>query len=279
VPTDRLDAANGRLSAATDVMDELIGPPLGVALFALAAAAPFIVDAGSFAISALLLATIAGSFRAARAPQHTSLREEIGEGLRFVRSSRVLLILAAGIGALAFFNVANLAVLVLYVTRTLGLPSAGYGYLLMTIAIGGVLASLTVERITQRWDNVHVLAVAVAVNGGGYLLLAIAHGPALATVGTFAWGAGVSTGMIISIGLRQALTPDHLLGRVMSVFRVLVGLGGVIGALLGGVVADAAGLRMPYLVSGVVQLALAPVFGITLVRARRAAAVADGPTG
>jgi MFS family permease len=73
------------------------------------------------------------------------------------------------------------------------------------------------------------------------------------------------------MGMRQSLTPDHLLGRVMSVFRVLVGLGGVLGALLGGALADAAGLRAPYVWSGVVQLVITPLFVVSLHRARRAA--------
>jgi MFS family permease len=60
------------------------------------------------------------------------------------------------------------------------------------------------------------------------------------------------------------LTPDHLLGRVMSVFRVLLGLGGVLGALLGGVVATALGLRSPYLISGIAQMAMVPFFALAL---------------
>jgi predicted MFS family arabinose efflux permease len=271
VPPERLHAANGRLAAATDVMDELLGPPTGAALFALAAWAPFVFDAGTFALSAILLTTIAGAFQPDRAVPEApvSLRNEIGEGLRFVRDSPVLRVLAGGTGMLALFNAANLAVLVLFALRTLDLPRAGYGYLLMTIAIGGVLGSLGVERLAQRWRDTTVLVAAVACNGAAYVLLATSHGPALASVATVVWGASVSTGMTISIGMRQASTPDHLLGRVMSVFRVFVGVGGVLGALLGGVLADAIGLRAPYLWSGIVQLGLTPVFAIALSRASR----------
>jgi hypothetical protein len=299
VPIERLDAANGRLSAAIDTMDELIGPPTGVALFAIAASAPFLVDAGTFAISAVLLATIAGTFRAAGfgAPAATplagsadtagseesaidaldtadsapepSLRREIGEGLRFVRRSRLLTTLGLGTGMLALFGAANLAVLVVYALdpHGLDLPQAGYGYLLMTIAIGGILGSLFVERLTRRYDHILVLAVAVGLNGVGYLTFALANNLIVATAATIVWGAAISVGMIISVGLRQSLTPDHLLGRVMSVFRVLVGLGGVLGALLGGVVADIA-LRAPYLCSGITQIVLAPVFGAALAKGR-----------
>jgi MFS family permease len=276
VPSERLDAANGRLAAATDVMDELLGPPTGVALFAIAASAPFVFDAATFALSALLLATITGAFRAERVVPTTaaaapSFRREIAEGLRFVRDTHVLRVLASATGMLAFFSSANLAVLVLFVLETLDLPRAGYGYLLMTIAIGGVLGSLAVERLTRRFGRVPVIVAAVGANGAAYLLLAASRGPAVATVATVLWGGSVSIGMTISIGMRQMRTPDRLLGRVMSVFRVLVGVGGVAGALLGGAVAGAAGLRAPYLWSGVIQLAVTPLFAIVLTRAERRA--------
>jgi hypothetical protein len=45
----------------------------------------------------------------------------------------------------------------------------------------------------------------------------------------------------------------------------------VLGALLGGALADAAGLRAPYVWSGVVQLVITPLFVVSLHRARRAA--------
>jgi MFS family permease len=269
VPTERLHAANGRLAAATDVMDELLGPPTGVALFALAAWVPFVFDAGTFAISAIFLASLAGTFRAERAGRRPTLRREIGEGLRFVRESRLLRVLAGGTGMLAFFSSANLAVLVLFALETLDLPKAGYGYLLMTIAIGGVLGSLAVEWMVKRWRETTVLTAAVAGNGAAYVLLALSHGPLEASIATVVWGFSVSTGMTISIGMRQTRTPDALLGRVMSVFRVLVGIGGVLGALAGGVLANAFGLRAPYLCSGITQLVLAPVFGFAIASAAR----------
>src|SRR4051794_9700370 len=212
VPVERLDAANGRLAAATDTTQELLGPPAGVALFALAAAAPFVFDAGTFAVSAVVLATIAGSFRPIREGRRSTFRREIGEGLRFVRRSTTLRVLASGTGMLAFFSSANVAVLVLFALETLGLPRAGYGYLLMTLAIGGVLGSLGVERLTKRWRNVWVLTGAVAANGAAYVLLGLSNGPVVATVATVVWGGSISTGMTVSIGMRQSRAPDELLG-------------------------------------------------------------------
>jgi MFS family permease len=269
VPSERLDAANGRLAAATDLMDELIGPPTAAWLFGLAAWVPFLFDAGTFAVSALLLATIAGAYRPERIGRRGTLRREIGEGLQFVRRTPTLRVLATGTGMLAFFSSANLAVLVLFVSETLELSAAGFGWMLTTIAIGGLLGSLGVERLTQRWSATAVLSGAVAANGLAYVAFGLSDAVAPAVGAAAIWGASISVGMTVSIGMRQSLAPDHLLGRVMSVFGVVVGVGGVTGALLGGALADAIGLRAPYLLSGIVQVVLTPLFAYELRRAAR----------
>ena len=82
--------------------------------------------------------------------------------------------------------------------------------------------------------------------------------------------------------LRQALTPDRLLGRVISAFR-LFSYGAVpLGSLLGGVLARSFGLRAPFVVAGVViplaaVLCLPAVNARTLAEARADAGLGPGP--
>ncbi len=68
VPAPALDRANGRLLAAERATNELAGPPLGAALFGVSVALPFVVDAVSFAVSAVLLAVLHGARRRGRSP-------------------------------------------------------------------------------------------------------------------------------------------------------------------------------------------------------------------
>ena len=63
-----LEMANGRQYAAEVVANTFVGPPLGGVLFAVAVSVPFWIDSGSFLIAALLIATLAGSFRPAPRP-------------------------------------------------------------------------------------------------------------------------------------------------------------------------------------------------------------------
>ena len=67
VATPQLERANGRLYAGEVVTNVFVGPPIGGILFAVAASVPFWLDSASFLVAALLVATIAGSFRPAGA--------------------------------------------------------------------------------------------------------------------------------------------------------------------------------------------------------------------
>jgi MFS family permease len=76
---------------------------------------------------------------------------------------------------------------------------------------------------------------------------------------------------VVTVTLRQQIVPGHLLGRVNSVYRML-GWGLMpLGALAGGFVAHAAGLRAPYVVAGLLCLLSALVTLPLLLSANRAA--------
>jgi hypothetical protein len=112
-----------------------------------------------------------------------------------------------------------------------------------------------------RWLLAHRLLRALAVMVAMINLLGTAHDAILVLFASSPWVAGALLGVtglvvvtfnVVGGSLRQALTPDHLLGRVISTFR-LFSYGAVpLGALLGGVVARTFGLRAPFLLAGVV---------------------------
>ena len=122
------------------------------------------------------------------------------------------------------------------------------------------------------------LTLAIAVSAGSFFVpvlwaqpVAVAASLAVGAFGGLVWN-------VITVSLRQSLVPDELLGRVNSAYR-LVGWGTMpLGALTGGLVADAFGLRAPFLVAGVVALLLAAWLSLTvsnrsIARARRRAVV------
>ncbi len=101
VPKEHLDRANGRLFAAELVTNQFAGGPIGGALFAVAAALPFLLDAGTFGVSAVLILALRGSFRVSEpgTPRKTGMLAEIGEGIGWLLCHRLLLALAIMLGA------------------------------------------------------------------------------------------------------------------------------------------------------------------------------------
>jgi MFS family permease len=139
VPKECLERANGRLFAAELSANEFAGPPLGGALFAVAAALPFLVDAGTFAASAAMLLALRGRFRVAPAegPAGKTIAAEIAEGIAWLLRHRLLLVLAIMLGAGNLTFSATFSVLVLFAQDVLGLGSVGYGVLLTAGASAG----------------------------------------------------------------------------------------------------------------------------------------------
>lgn len=286
VAKDQLETANGRLYSAEIVGQHFAGPPIGAFLFGAAAAAPFLLDAASFGLAALLVLFLHGSFRPPPRPgtraerRKRTMRADIAEGIRWLRSHRLLRLLAIVLGIVNLVESATMAIFVLYALEELGLSQGQFGLLLTAGAVGGLAGSIVAPSLSARLGPGRLLVAAVAVTGAATMLPGIWVQPmvvviALALNGLFgvAWN-------VVTVSLRQTIVPDDLLGRVNSAYR-LMGWGTMpLGALLGGALAEAFGLRVPFLAGGatvlLISLALVPeVTNRRLAEAR--AGVATGP--
>jgi MFS family permease len=265
VHRDALEIANGRMYAAEIVSNQFIGPPLGAFLFAATAAAPFLLDAGSFGIAALVVLGLRGSFRPVRdlaAEQaRPTIRADIAEGLRWLRHHQLLRSLAVVLGVINLVDAAAVAVFVLYALEVLGLSQEGYGVLLTAGGVGALVGSLAARSLSTKVGPGSFLIIAVFGIGIATLLPAVWTSPVSAGISIASMGA-ISVGWnVVTVSLRQAIVPDELLGRVNGAYR-LVGLGFMpIGALLGGLLARTYGLRAPFYVGGIMSL----VIGVVMI--------------
>ena len=269
VPKGRLEKANGRLIAAQMITNESAGPLLGGALFALAASAPFLLDAGTFAVSAALVLALRGRFRVERTggASATTLLAEIAEGLRWLSGHRVLLTLAVMLGVSGFALMSTFSILVLYAQDVLGLGEFGYGVLLSASVFGGVAGSLLAGRIGALVGTGRtifgIFALGIVVHVG----LALATSPYLAGAMLALEAFHAMVWNVLTISLRQALIPAGLLGRVGSAFR-MIGLGGqALGALAGGLLAQAFGIIAPFWFAAAINAVLA-AFALVLLSNR-----------
>jgi MFS family permease len=158
------------------------------------------------------------------------------------------------VAILAFCQAMVLAEMVLYGTHDLHLSQTAYGLAFAAFSSGNILGSLAASRVRARLGDFGAIVAASICAGVPYLALALTNTVALAVVVMFIEAVAVAVGNVTTLTLRQHLIPQHLLGRVGSVFRTLVYGSIPLGALVGGVIAAAATVRWAFAVAGALQL-------------------------
>jgi MFS family permease len=258
----RLVEANAKITLG-ETSAALVGPGLAGGLIQILTA-PFaiVIDALTFFVSALLLRRIHAPNDVPQAGPRQSVGAEIVEGLRLVRDNRTLLALAWLAGLWQLLHHMQLAVLILFATRDLGLSAGAIGIAYAFGGLGCVLAAASAERLSARLGVGPVIVYGLMFTAIAWQAFGLISGSvAFATLAlgiamlTFDFG-GVLFG-INYLALRQAITPDRLLGRMTATMRFLTVAAAPLGSFAGGVLATAIGLRNTLLAVGVLGLALA----------------------
>jgi MFS family permease len=254
VGRERILEANSKL-ATTEALAEVTTPGVaGVLVQAITAPLALLVDALSFLCSALPIALIRTPERPpAPAAERHDVRRQIAAGLRTVLGDPLLRSLAGYAAARSFFGNFIGALYTLYALRDLGLGPVLLG---ITVGIGGasnLVGAVLVGPVTRRWGVGPTLVGAALVGGVATVLIPLARGPVAVAFGVLAasqaFDAIYPLYDVNALSLRQAVTPDALLGRVNASVRVLEGGLAPLGALVGGLLGDALGVRPTLLVA------------------------------
>jgi MFS family permease len=288
VDAEHLEKGNGRMYAAELVANQFVGPPLAALLLATGFVLPVLFDAASFGLSAGLVFAIVATKRAPRvldpeAPP--SFKAEMAEGFRWLWRHDLLRTLAVTLGMLNLLGQMGGGLLVLYGQEVLDTSVGEFAAVSTLGAVGGVVGGWTASAVAKRI-------------GSGPSLGTCLWGGAVCSIGfglVSAWPIAalfifviVFTGTlwnVITVSLRQTIIPDHLLGRVNSVYRFFgwgaIPIGGLIGgvmvAVLDGPLSRDWALRTPWIVAGVVQLLLSAAVSRRLTSAAIDGARAAGP--
>jgi MFS family permease len=264
VPRERLTEANGRLQATASAAE--VGGPGLAGLIVQAVGAPFALalDALSFLVSAVTLRLIRIPEPEPAIPSGPrDLRREIADGVRFLRSQPLLRACAMEAGQFNLFAQVIAAVLLLHVTRDIGLTPAVIGLAFAVGSVGSLVGSALAPAIATRLGLGRTIIGSMLVACAAPLALPFAAGTALPAVvvgGAFAvQGLGVAISNVHIVSLRQSVTPDEMLGRLNASYRTLVYGAIPIGALLGGLLGELIGLRATLAV-GAVGILVAPVW-------------------
>jgi MFS family permease len=260
VPRERLVDAHAK-NALAGSASEVAGPAVAGALIRLVGAPlALLANAVLLAVSVLILRGLP-----VREPPEALVRgpfwPSLRAGLVFVARERLLVTLAVVVGGWQLCHHGAMVVQILFATRELGLNEKQVGLCYTGVGVGTVLASFLGPKLARRIGVGNCLIVGFAVCGAGWLQLAMApRGPlgvASFVVMLACFGAGAVLIFINFLSLRQAVTPQPLLGRMTSTMRWLIMIPAAPGALLGGWLAESFGLRWALAAGGAGSLALA----------------------
>ena len=241
VPPEQLPAAVAVQQGRSAVVG-IAGPPLGGALFAVARAVPFALDAASYAFSFAALAAMRTPFQQQRERRPLRIRADLAEGFRFLWAQPFLRTTSF------FYAVGNLTIpallfVVIVVGRRHGLSGGEIGLLLALfsacILVGSMLSGLARSRLRLR-------SVVLLEAYTGLLGIAFVAHPSLpvlvAAILPQAFVLPVTDSYVIAH--RLAATPDHLLGRAEAARMMIVRTAAPTGSLLAGVLLSATSSRL-----------------------------------
>lgn len=264
------DTTNARMSSLEVAGGSLIGPPLGSAVFAAGAWVPLLADAASFALSGALLACVRSGSKPQAATNHEPVHRAIRAGGTFLLQHRELRTLALLTAVANLTTNCAMVVLVLYAVDTdgLALSAAKYGLLIAALAVGGVVAGPLAPRALRRWGARNLVAGSLFARILVWPTIALTHQPVVAGLALVLAGAASTFVTVTVTSARQQLSPRPMLGRVVTAFRTIGNGAAPLGALIGGVLAHAIGLRGTLLTASGILAAAALVLLPHLMRSR-----------
>ncbi|WP_245614434.1 MFS transporter [Actinokineospora inagensis] len=261
-----LESANGKLQSAEIVGQTFLGGPLGSLTFAAFAALPFLLNSVGFAIAAIFLLALRGSYRPKVTGPAPKLRTQLAEGLSWVKQRPLMIQLVIFAAGIALTSELAQALLVLYALQDLSLSEATFGVFALIGGAGGLLGAAVAPRLTRAFSRRAVLTFSVTACALAFGVMGVVYEPVTAGVLFGVFAAGVVVVNVIIGALRHALIPEHLFGRVLGVWRTAVWGAIPVGALLGGLIADWLSTRAVFIISGALQLGLAGVMWVVLAR-------------
>ncbi|MBX3014185.1 MAG: MFS transporter [Caldilineaceae bacterium] len=260
-----LVTANGRIQASYSAA-QIIGPLLaGVLITLMPIYDLLLLDAATFLVSAVALSLIRRSFNLESTEKSAhSIRQDIVEGLRYVIGHPVLRNISLMMALVNFFGSTTQAQLVLFAQQRLGASDSQVSYLYSAGSVGIVLLSLTAGVLRKRWSFSTVALGALMLQGLLQMGFALTTTYWAALV-LWALFSGLSILFNINTGsLRQAIVPNHLLGRVMTIAGVLAWSAIPLGTFLGGLAIERSGnVALVYLVIGLVTFLIPLGFAFT----------------
>lgn len=253
------------LNSSVFNMARIIGPGIGGLIIAALGVAPlFLLNAVSFIAVLIGLAMIDMKTLYGQQKRATTLHDEpkqstlqsLREGLNYVYHTPSVFLIIAVIGVISLFGINFNVVLPLFATEVLHVGATGFGFISSAFGIGSLVAALWLAWGNKKPSIIHLLIEGTifcvilglfALSGNYYLSLILIAGVGFTQI---AFSAIANTTL-------QTVAPNHLRGRVMSVYMVVFAGTTPIGNLFIGGLAVLIGVPFSLLVGAILSLAAA----------------------
>ena len=252
VNDDEIVGANSALWSAAVISQIALAPIAGVLVAVAGPGLAFAINAATFAVSGFLTAKLSEPRHAARAP--TRHLDDILEGLRVLRTSRFLSVLAGVQGLAALSAGGTSALLVVLAEDRLKVGAGRFGMLIAAIGIGAGSAPLVLAQFVDDVRRPGYLFGPYLLRGAVDLILALTHNFGIAFGALALYGVGTSTGNITYNSVLQATVPDRLRGRVFALYDVIWQTARLASIGIGGILADHYGIAVVYWFGGALLL-------------------------
>jgi len=254
VGEDELVAANSGIWTAAVTAQIVVAPISALAAVRFGFGPAFAVNAGSFALSAVILGRLREPVRPSRVAVSSPFRHA-REALAALAAIPLLKVLAVGQLLAALSAGATSALLVVLAQDRLG-GRGGFGVLIAAIGVGAALGPTLLLRRRAVARPLFVFGP-FAVRGVVDVVLSAATALPVAAAVLVLYGLSTSAGNVTFSSLMQSRVPDELRGRAFAGFDMIWQSGRLVSLVGGGLLADAVGIQAVYLLGGLLLLGAA----------------------
>jgi len=230
-----------------------VGPMLaGVLIAWVGAGVCFLINALSFVLVliALLVMTSADTAPQGIHAERPGVWAGFKESVRYLRAEPGLQVAIGTHAAFALLAAPVVQLIPVLAVEVLDVGSEAYGLLLGSFGVGAVAIAFVIGAFDERVRPSRLLGAGLALTAVSVLGLGLAPGLVVGVLFMVAFGASYVTVVAIDHSTIQALSDDHIRGRVTSLWLMTFGTGFPLGTILMGIIADVVGVRAVLVAAG-----------------------------
>jgi MFS family permease len=267
---DRRDLQNAiALNSTMFNLARVVGPAVGGLILA-AVGAAWCFGLNGLSFLAVIIALLSMRLpETTMQPRTVRMLPQIADGLRYVWSNKPVRAIIALVGVSALFGFSYAVLMPAFAVDVLHVGEAGLGLLNAAIGVGALIAALTVASLSRSRYKVWQLALGSLLFPLALIGFALSRSFPLSLAFLALVGFAFISQNATSNTLVQAIVPDELRGRVMSVYSLLFFGTAPFGALLAGGLAQAFSPTLAVVTGALITLAFALFVFIAVPSVRR----------